>query len=155
MDDQYFVYILYSKTSDKYYIGHTCDINRRLKEHNDLSSDSRKFCVKNGPWELKYYEAGFKTRSDAAKREKQIKSWKSRRLIEKLITDRTISSVGIPTQGRELISGSEVRVLHGVLINGFRLNWSRPFFYSCHCYNPDIKNGWSIFRVYPLQQNIG
>lgn len=101
MNDQYFVYILYSKTSDRYYIGHTSDINRRLKEHNDLSSDNRKFCVKNGPWELKYYEAGFKSRSEAAKREKQIKSWKSRKLIEKLIADSTSSSVGTSTRGRD------------------------------------------------------
>lgn len=37
-------------------------------------------------WELKYSES-FNEKSTAAQREKQIKGWKSRKLIEKLIED--------------------------------------------------------------------
>ena len=40
------VYILYSKSADKYYIGHTKDMTRRLAEHNDPYAASGKVCVK-------------------------------------------------------------------------------------------------------------
>ncbi|MFP4042588.1 MAG: GIY-YIG nuclease family protein [Bacteroidales bacterium] len=30
----FFVYILYSENFDKYYVGHTNNIERRLQEHN-------------------------------------------------------------------------------------------------------------------------
>jgi len=85
MDEKYHVYILYSFTTDSYYVGHTNDVNRRLEEHNDPLANHGKYCVKNGPWILKYYESDFVTRADAMKREKQIKAWKSKRMIEKLI----------------------------------------------------------------------
>jgi len=104
MDNTFFVYILYSATVDKYYVGHTNDINRRLTEHNDLLADSGKYCVKNGPWKLVYSESRFQTRADAMAREKQIKSWKSRKKIEEIIKNKThgtISSVGIPMRHRD------------------------------------------------------
>ncbi len=97
--DTFFVYILYSSTADKYYVGHTNDIQRRLGEHNDNSANSSKFCSKNGPWQLVYYEADFPTRSEAASREKQIKAWKSRKKIESLIN--SCRSVGIPILNRD------------------------------------------------------
>ncbi|MCP4551496.1 MAG: GIY-YIG nuclease family protein, partial [Bacteroidetes bacterium] len=28
------IYIIYSKSADKYYIGHTNDVDRRITEHN-------------------------------------------------------------------------------------------------------------------------
>jgi len=31
----YYIYILYSPSSDKYYVGYTNDYNRRLLEHNE------------------------------------------------------------------------------------------------------------------------
>ncbi|MBL7014472.1 MAG: GIY-YIG nuclease family protein, partial [Candidatus Marinimicrobia bacterium] len=31
---KYFVYVLYSESSDQYYVGHTEDIDRRLNQHN-------------------------------------------------------------------------------------------------------------------------
>ena len=34
MDDKFQVYILYSSTTDSYYVGHTNDVNRRLKGNN-------------------------------------------------------------------------------------------------------------------------
>jgi putative endonuclease len=84
------VYILYSKSADKYYIGHTNDIHRRLKEHNDPSATTGKFCAKNGPWELCFTEEGFSCRAEAMNREKQIKSWKSRKMIIQLINSRKL-----------------------------------------------------------------
>jgi putative endonuclease len=82
---------LYSNVADKYYVGHTNDIERRLTEHNDPIGNNGKFCIKNRPWKLVYSESGFNDRASAMKREKQIKSWKNRKKIEELI-----SSVGIP-----------------------------------------------------------
>ena len=99
LNPMYYVYILYSKTANKYYIGHSDDVQRRLSEHNDPLANKDKFCAKNGPWEIVYTEPDFITRADAMKREKQIKSWKSRKKIEELISANsagTISSVGIP-----------------------------------------------------------
>ena len=42
------------------------------------------FTGKTGDWILKFSEA-FSTKAEALAREKQIKSWKSRKLIERLI----------------------------------------------------------------------
>jgi putative endonuclease len=79
----YFVYILYSASKNKYYIGHTGDdIEERLRKHN---SNHKGFTGGSGDWELKYFER-FETKSEAYKRELQIKKWKSRIRIEKLIS---------------------------------------------------------------------
>lgn len=77
----YFVYILQSDKSKSYYVGCTNDIERRLKEHNSgLSNYTRN----KGPWKVVYNEA-HGSLSEARQREKQIKSWKKRKAIEKLI----------------------------------------------------------------------
>ena len=77
------VYIIYSKSIDQYYIGHTENIADRLFRHRNSGSRSTK---KSNDWELKYTEQ-FQTRSDAANREKAIKAKKSRKYIEHLIAN--------------------------------------------------------------------
>ena len=75
---QYFVYILYSINKDKYYIGQTENTEKRLVEHN---------LVKNlgaNDWQIKYVET-YDTRSEAVKREKEIKKKKRRAYLESLI----------------------------------------------------------------------
>ena len=72
------VYILYSAKKDKYYVGQTEDLERRLVEHNLRKN------LGASDWELKYYES-FETRSDAMKREFEIKSKKRRSYLEGLI----------------------------------------------------------------------
>ena len=58
----YQVYIIYSKSIDKYYVGYTNEIDRRIKEHNRLKG---KFTDRGIPWEILYTEsfkdAGFKS----------------------------------------------------------------------------------------------
>ena len=76
----FYVYILKSITDGKYYVGCTDNIDRRLKEHNIGLS---KYTKNKGPWMLKYKEE-YRDLLEARKREKQIKSWKSRKYIEKL-----------------------------------------------------------------------
>ena len=77
----YFVYILRSLTSGRYYIGHTQNVEQRLQYHNAGYSKALK---NRGPWELLYTES-FASRGQAMKRERQIKSWKDRKLIEELV----------------------------------------------------------------------
>ena len=78
---KYYTYILYSKKNDKYYIGYTSDINSRLEKHNLGGTKS----TRNGrPWILVYKEE-YNTKTDAIKRENEIKKKKSRKYIEFLI----------------------------------------------------------------------
>ena len=77
----FYVYILFSSSLNRYYIGSTNDVEERFKKH--LSS-IKGFTSKVKDWEVKYTES-FETRSEALQRELQIKKWKSRVMIEKLI----------------------------------------------------------------------
>ena len=80
----YYVYILYSKLADKYYVGSTNNVERRLREHNELAIN--RFTTKYRPWELKlYFEVG-ESRSVALQIEKHIKKQKSRKYIEDIIS---------------------------------------------------------------------
>jgi putative endonuclease len=79
----YIVYIIYSSHLDRYYIGFTGDsLVSRLNKHN---STHKGFTGKNHDWTVVYSET-FATKKEAMARERQIKSWKSRRMIEKLIS---------------------------------------------------------------------
>lgn len=76
----FYTYILKSKKSGKFYIGYTSNINQRLKYHNSKKVTSTKNFI---PWEIFHVEE-FINEKDAIHREKQLKSWKSRKAIEKL-----------------------------------------------------------------------
>jgi putative endonuclease len=75
------VYILYSKKIDKYYVGACTDLDRRLYEHNLGHS---KFTSTGVPWELVYKEEWVDLVS-AKQRELKIKKMKSRAYIQDLI----------------------------------------------------------------------
>ena len=77
---EYKVYIIYSAHLNKYYVGHTDDIDRRINEHN--TGQTRYTSVGNS-WTLKHIEL-FSTRAEAMKREREIKARKSRKYIESL-----------------------------------------------------------------------
>jgi putative endonuclease len=47
----FYIYILYSKNSDKFYVGQTDDVQRRLNEHNHPEINT-KFTAKYIPWDL-------------------------------------------------------------------------------------------------------
>ena len=74
-------YILYSSKLDKYYVGSTTDMPRRLEEHN---RGKEKFTSTGCPWILVYMEI-FTDLLDARRRELHIKKQKSRKYIETLI----------------------------------------------------------------------
>lgn len=78
----YYCYILYSAKLNKYYVGSTSNIERRLEEHN---RGKEKFTSLGVPWVLMYKEE-FKELLQARRREFYIKKMKSRKFIEALIS---------------------------------------------------------------------
>ncbi len=76
-----FVYILKSQLRNRYYIGSTSDIGKRLKEHNlGLVRSTKYYC----PWELFVLEE-YETVEQARKRENQIKSYKGGEAFKRLV----------------------------------------------------------------------
>ncbi|MDA3882627.1 MAG: GIY-YIG nuclease family protein [Bacteroidales bacterium] len=82
----YYVYILYSESLSKYYIGSSYDVSQRLDRHNRGHSTYTK---KGIPWKLVYTEE-YNTRKEGYQREMEIKKKKNTNYIKWLIE----SSVG-------------------------------------------------------------
>ncbi len=79
----FYIYILYSESADRYYIGHTDDPARRIEEHNTVIKNSYTF--KFRPWIIK---AVLKSPNRGERPERlryYLKRMKSRKLIENLI----------------------------------------------------------------------
>ncbi len=81
----FYIYILYSDSLDRYYIGSTNDVTRRLSEHNNPIRKT-KFTAKASDWRLVFQASAGATRSDAVLIERYIKKQKSRKYIEALIS---------------------------------------------------------------------
>lgn len=81
----YFIYILYSKSSDRYYVGQSNDVVRRLEEHN--TADKNSYTSRHRPWVVKAKYQVSDSLGEARKIENYIKRLKSRKVIEKLIED--------------------------------------------------------------------
>ena len=77
----FYTYVLYSDRFDKIYIGQINNLEIRLREHNEGLS---KYTSRYLPWKMVYYEE-FQTRSEAMKREKELKSHKGREYIRKIL----------------------------------------------------------------------
>ncbi len=77
----YFGYVLYSAILDKYDVGCTENLDRRIQQHNDGMSH---FTSKANDWVLKY-SCAFDSRNEALIWESSIKKKKSRKYIEFLI----------------------------------------------------------------------
>jgi putative endonuclease len=75
------VYIIYSEKIDRYYTGMTEDLAWRLERHNQGWG---RFTKRGIPWKIVYIE-NFVNKSDALKREREIKNRKSREYIENII----------------------------------------------------------------------
>ena len=81
---EYFTYILYSERKNRYYVGHTSDLEGRLRRHN---SNHKGYTGQSCDWQLVYFET-FMSKSNAYHREREIKSWKSRKKLLELISSR-------------------------------------------------------------------
>ncbi len=78
----YYVYILQSEKDGKFYIGSTSDVKARLDFHN--SGRQRSTCFRI-PFKIVYKEE-YASKSEALKREKQIKSYKGGEAFKKLLS---------------------------------------------------------------------
>ena len=81
----YYIYILYSESSDRFYIGFSQDPWERVIEHNNDPRNT--YTSKHRPWELVTVFSVGENRSDAIIFEKWIKKQKSKTLIQKLINE--------------------------------------------------------------------
>jgi len=74
----WYVYLLSSRKTGKWYIGLTKDLRKRILKHNSGKNKS----TKNGaPWKLIYCEIGL-NKQDAKAREKYLKSGMGRRYLK-------------------------------------------------------------------------
>ncbi len=80
----FYIYALYNKKHAKIYIGQTDNLGLRIKLHNSKEFKKSYTSRFDGEWILLYKEE-LKTRSDALKREKQLKSYRGREFIKNLI----------------------------------------------------------------------
>ena len=67
-----------------FYLGQCDDLDKRMSKHDDGMS---KYTASKRPWRLVYFEM-FNSRSDAIKREGQIKKMKSKKYIQSLVMSR-------------------------------------------------------------------
>ncbi|MDO8566347.1 MAG: GIY-YIG nuclease family protein [Candidatus Moranbacteria bacterium] len=77
----WYTYIAQAKTG-RYYTGITNDPLKRIEKHN--TGEGARMAIEQGPFELVYVSNVFPGKSEARKREAQIKGW-SREKKEKLI----------------------------------------------------------------------
>ena len=78
---KYYVYILESLKNGRYYVGHTNDLEKRLKQHNEGKTKGNRYLI---PFKLVYKEE-YDDPATARKREYYIKRQKSRIFIKELI----------------------------------------------------------------------
>ncbi|WP_225871369.1 GIY-YIG nuclease family protein [Pedobacter cryotolerans] len=76
------VYVLYSIKFNKIYVGYTSDLEQRLLSHNAFATKG--YTIKYRPWEVLFTEQ-FGSKTEATKREKQLKSGVGREMIWNLI----------------------------------------------------------------------
>ena len=84
----FFVYILESISTGKYYIGQTNNLENRLKSHNQ---DHNKYTSGYKPWKI-IFNKKFLTRQEAMVIEKEIKSLKNRELVIKFVNNNQFES---------------------------------------------------------------
>jgi putative endonuclease len=77
----YYLYILQSESSGRYYVGQTVDLASRVAYHNANYSKALK---NRAPWKLVYSEC-YRTRAEAMRRERQIKNLKDHDLIARMV----------------------------------------------------------------------
>ena len=74
----YKVYVLYSEVHDKIYIGMTSNLEQRLLSHNELGKKG--WTIYFRPWLLVFTDE-YPTKTEALKKEKELKTAAGRRWI--------------------------------------------------------------------------
>lgn len=78
------VYVLYSESFQKIYVGFTSNLVERFKSHNELATKG--WTVRFRPWKIVHTEI-FDNKYASMRREKELKSSKGREWIWKLINE--------------------------------------------------------------------
>jgi len=78
----FFTYILFSSSKNKFYVGSTNNLERRLSEHNSGQNKSTKFGI---PWKL-IYSKEFYSKSEAILLESKIKKRGIARFLNENLT---------------------------------------------------------------------
>jgi putative endonuclease len=82
MTASYFVYIIYSRLIDQFYVGSTSSITGRLDKHLEHYY-AQSFTTKADDWDL-FFSLACNSKSQALRIEKHIKLLKSRRYFQNL-----------------------------------------------------------------------
>ena len=85
----FWVYILQNRDG-QFYIGYTDNLANRVANHNRTDKISGKFTRKNGPWDRRWSEE-HPDRPSAMRREREIKNWKSARLIRERLLKQNVT----------------------------------------------------------------
>ena len=80
----YCVYVLYSETYNKTYVGYSSDLESRIESHNEYATKG--WTIKYRPWKLLFHEE-YSTKAEAMKREKALKAGKGRDYIKKILSE--------------------------------------------------------------------
>ena len=81
-----YVYILKSEKNNRYYIGSTNNIERRLAEHNSGKTQSLKYLI---PLRI-VFKKEYATLLEARKIEQKLKKLKNRNIIDTIIKDQNL-----------------------------------------------------------------
>jgi putative endonuclease len=78
------VYVLYSEAFQKIYVGFTSNLAERFKSHNELATKG--WTIKFRPWKIVHTEF-FESKTDALRREQELKTAKGREWVWKMIDE--------------------------------------------------------------------
>jgi putative endonuclease len=81
-----YVYILQSEKNNRYYVGSTNDLVRRLSEHNSGHTESLKNLL---PVKL-VFSKEYSVKGEAGRMERHLKKLKSRAILEKIVIEKEI-----------------------------------------------------------------
>ena len=85
----FYVYVLFSEKDKKLYIGYSCDVYRRLEQHNAGLNTST---APRRPFRLIYFEAHILA-ADALRRESYFKTSSGKRTLQ-IILKQTLDDLG-------------------------------------------------------------
>ena len=84
----FYVYVLQSQSTGRFYTGYATDIEQRVGQHNHGITKSTK---NRGPWKLVHSEA-YSTRAEAMRRERFLKSGQGRAEVQRILAHRQSSA---------------------------------------------------------------
>ena len=79
------LYILRGRSTGRFYVGVTEDVELRLAQHNDPATNPSRWTRAHGPWDLAF-QAEYANRPSALRAERFVKRMKSAKFLEKLIS---------------------------------------------------------------------